>query len=135
GLAHIDLEVADAALDHIAAAGTTAAYGARALRRALERLLTTPLAHLIPPRPARSIAAVTVDLAQGAADAPPSLSFVVHDAPRPTTHASGPLATIARMRREARAHLQSSAVREVVERIEQLEADLLRGAPAGPLLA
>ncbi len=132
GLARIGLEVADAALDHIAAAGTTAAYGARALRRALERLLTTPLAHLVASRPAHSIAAVTVDLAQCA---PPSLSFVVHDAPRPTTHARGPLATIARMRREARAHLQSSAVREVVERIEQLEADLLRGAPAGPLLA
>lgn len=51
GLADIALHVSDAALDHIAAAGTTAEYGARALRRAVNRLLVTPLAHTIARHP------------------------------------------------------------------------------------
>ncbi|MCC6623808.1 MAG: ATP-dependent Clp protease ATP-binding subunit [Deltaproteobacteria bacterium] len=127
GLGRIELAVSDAALDLIAARGTTAEYGARALRRAVDRLLTTPLAHVIAARPSASIGRVEVDVAGDA------LAFGVVE--RARLPGDNPLSKVARMRREARALMRSMAVREIHDRLEHLEADLLRGAPAGPILA
>ncbi len=128
GLADIALHVSDAALDHIAAAGTTAEYGARALRRAVDRLLVTPLAHTLASHPVDTVAAITVQL-----DAAQTLSFTV--ASRPPDRGTSPLHRIARLRQEARGYLRTQAIREVHDRLEQLDADLMRGGPPGPLLA
>ncbi|MFO0747146.1 MAG: AAA family ATPase [Myxococcota bacterium] len=125
GLTHIELGVSDAALDHIAAAGTTPQYGARALRRAVDRLLVAPLAHTLAREAAGTVARVEVALAGDA------LAF--QTAPRrKATGEQRPVARIAYLRRNARRYLRGGAIGEVRERIELLEAELMRGAPAGP---
>jgi len=127
GLTQIELVVSDAALDQIAIAGTTAEYGARALRRAIDRLLVTPLAHAIAGQPMDKVACIAVDFVDGA------IAFTLTE--RTKVVATHPLMQLGRLRREARGFMRSASVREVKDRLEQLDADLMRGAPPGPLLA
>jgi hypothetical protein len=93
----------------------------------VDRLLVTPLAHAIAAEPAQRVARIEVTAVGD--------RLAVSTGERPRVNEVDPLVRVARMRREARSFLVSASVREVTDRIEQLDADLLRGAPPGPLLA
>lgn len=93
----------------------------------------TPLARQIAAEPSDGVAAIAVTVAPAADGAAPSLALTTTPRPRNTTRS--PLVALAALRRSARAMLISNAVREVKDRLEHIDANLLRGAPPGPLLA
>jgi ATP-dependent Clp protease ATP-binding subunit ClpA len=62
----IELDISEAAMAHLAREGFDPAFGARPLKRAIQRLIENPLAKLLLEQPPAGDAAVRVDAADGA---------------------------------------------------------------------
>lgn len=122
----IELSVSEEAAEHLAREGMSEAYGARALRRHVERALLTPVARLVSGFGAGIEGERIVVAPEGAALAPREESTttagglrfgVVRIPSRRSHHVSHDLAAIMGMRRQMSAELQ-------LERIEQLDDQL-----------
>jgi ATP-dependent Clp protease ATP-binding subunit ClpB len=81
----IDIQLSDSALDHIVRVGFDPAYGARPLKRALQKELENPLGRLLIEGGVREGQTVQVDYDSGLGE----LSFGMEDAPVNSRHPSG----------------------------------------------
>lgn len=133
----IDLAVTESATAHLGATGMSDAYGARALRRHVERELVTPVARLISGR-ANAIEGERIIVApsgtQTLAGEEPGeeqsgLRFgIVHLPARRSNNAAYALREVARIRRNVHVHMRLDRVQQLCDQAAFLVAQLGYGA-------
>jgi ATP-dependent Clp protease ATP-binding subunit ClpC len=129
----IDLSVEDDALAHLASLGQSDAYGARGMRRHVERALVTPLARLVSARGAgitgEGIRVARETTPAGAGEEPGltegGLRFgVVHAPARRSARAADALAYVMSVRRETHRHRNLDRVLQLCDRVDSLVVEL-----------
>ncbi len=133
----IELQVSEEATEHLAREGMSEAYGARALRRHVERALLTPVARLVSERGAGIQGDRVVVALEDAPPAPREEAGLVHGGlrfgvvrmpSRRSAHASHDLASIMRMRRKMSAELRLERIEQLEDQVDYLVAQLGQGA-------
>ncbi len=132
----IDLAVSEAAADHLARGGMSEAYGARALRRHVERALLTPVARLVSAWGANVEGHRVVVDVEGSPPAPREepgvtdggLRFGVVRVPaRRSSRAAHDLQRLMDLRRQMSAELRLERVEQLDDQVDYLVAQLSQG--------
>lgn len=128
----LDVSITDDALDHLAAGGLSDAYGARALRRHVEREVVTPISQILSCRAADDGSRVAIARADELAGPGEELGAshgglrfgVVRGAARRTHSAAWTLERITAIRREVHRQLRLDRIVELKDQIDFLVAQL-----------